>query len=282
MRKGIALLLITWWFFQTARGQMIPIHLSLSSHFLHRRVLFHILLPSDFKGGQHYPLLVLNDGQDMKALGIKRILDSLLRLRVIPPILVVGVDAGNRLQEYGVAGHPDYAHRGSDAGAYTKFILMELMPALKIRFSIRKFNPSVIAGWSLGGLSAMDIAWNHPAHFSKVGVFSGSFWWRSKALGPGYTDQDRIMEAEVRKDKYKKGLKFWMEAGTHDETSDRNHNGMIDAIEDTRDLIGELEKKGYRSLQDIQYVEIKNGEHNISTWKKILPNFLIWAFGSNP
>jgi enterochelin esterase family protein len=31
--------------------------------------------------------------------------------------------------------------------------------------------------------------------FDKVGVFSGSLWWRSKDLAKGYTDADRIAHA---------------------------------------------------------------------------------------
>jgi iron(III)-enterobactin esterase len=78
---------------------------------------------------------------------------------------------------------------------------------------------------------------------------------------------------------FKKGMQFWVEAGTNDETSDRNNNGIIDAIDDTLDLIKELEKKGYKNTQDIVYEEVKGGEHNANTWKKIVPNFLIWSFG---
>ena len=126
----------------------------------------------------------------------------------------------------------------------------------------------------------MDIGWNNPKFFSKIGVFSGSFWWRQKSEEEGYVDEnDRIMHNIVRAGTYKKGMKFWIEAGTNDEISDRNNNGIIDAIDDTLDLIKELEKKGYKKPQDIVYEEVKGGEHNAKTWSKILPNFLIWAFG---
>ena len=91
----------------------------------------------------------------------------------------------------------------------------------------------------------MDIAWNNPQLFDKVGVFSGSFWWRSKELGKGYTDNDRIMHNIIRNTAAKPDLKFWLQTGTKDETADRNKNGIIDSIDDTVDLIKELESKGY-------------------------------------
>jgi enterochelin esterase-like enzyme len=54
---------------------------------------------------------------------------------------------------------------------------------------------------------------------------------------------------------------------------------VIDSIEDTLDLIAELEKKGFRWGRDIRYVEVKGGHHDQATWSAIMPDFLIWAFG---
>ena len=102
--------------------------------------------------------------------------------------------------------------------------------------------------------------------FNKVGVFSGSFWWRSKELGKGYTDGDRIMHSIIRNTAARPALKFWLQTGTKDETADRNKNGIIDSIDDTVDLIRELENKGYTRPADIQYVEMVGGTHNVATW----------------
>jgi enterochelin esterase-like enzyme len=183
------------------------------------------------------------------------------------------------LQEYGTASQADYKQRGSKAQNHTNFITQELLPHLQKKFSIKN-EGNVIAGLSLGGLSAMDIGWNNPKIFLKIGVFSGSFWWRQKSEENGYTDEnDRIIHNIVKLGTYKKGMKFWFEAGTNDEESDRNNNGIIDAIDDTLDLIKELEKKGYIKDSDLIYRQIEDGEHNLSTWRKVLPEFLIWAFG---
>ena len=138
-------------------------------------------------------------------------------------------------------------------------------------------NYQFIAGFSLGGLSAIDIAVNHPENFSKVGVFSGSLWWRKKAYEDGYDDyNDRIMHVLVRNGQFNAGQKFWFECGTNDEKDDRNGNGIIDSIEDTQDLMLELVKKGYKNDSDIVYYEIKNGEHNQKTWSEAMPVFFKW------
>ena len=125
----------------------------------------------------------------------------------------------------------------------------------------------------------MDLVWGNPSFFSKVGVFSGSFWWRKKAYEDGYDDHnDRIMQVLVREGSFSKGQKFWFECGTNDEQDDRNKNGIIDSIDDTLDLIKELEAKGYKRGEDIEYVEIEGGEHNLKTWSEAMPIFLKWLF----
>ena len=73
-------------------------------------------------------------------------------------------------------------------------------------------------------------------------------------------------------------MKFWFQCGTNDEKADRNNNGIIDAIDDTFDLIKELEKKGYSKGQTIHYEEIEDGEHNQATWRLAFPSFLSWVF----
>jgi predicted alpha/beta superfamily hydrolase len=194
--------------------------------------------------------------------------------------LIASIHASeDRLQEYGAASKPDFKQRGSKAAVYTKFITTELLPGIKKETGITAFDTTAFAGFSLGGLSAMDIAWNNPQLFNKVGVFSGSFWWRSKELGKGYTDNDRIMHSIIKHTIGKPELKFWLQTGTKDETADRNKNGIIDSIDDTVDLIKELEAKGYNRPADIQYLEMVGGTHSIDTWAEAMPKFLVWAFG---
>jgi hypothetical protein len=67
--------------------------------------------------------------------------------------------------------------------------------------------------------------------------------------------------------------------GTLDETADRNNNGIIDAIDDTQSFIGELTKKGYQEQRDIRYLELKDGRHDVPTWARAFPAFLVWAWG---
>ena len=255
------------------------------SKLLHREVEIELFLPPEvYSSGKKYPLLLLNDGQDNTAVRVKDTVERLTHEGSIPEIIVVGVKAGDRMQEYGVASKVDYLKRGAKAKAYTKYIVSELMPYLLYKYPVDPaVNQHAIAGYSMGGLSALDIVWNHPELFTKVGVFSGSLWWRKRdSKSRFYSDKrDRIMHQLIRNSKFKQGLKFWLQTGTKDEQSDRNKNGVIDSIDDTLDLIVELTKKGYRPFHDIQYLEMKNGKHNTETWAEAMPHFLKWTFSND-
>lgn len=254
---------------------------------LQRAVRLDIILPPGYSSQSGpYPVLYLNDGQDLPRLQMQDVMDSLYQKAVIRPVVVVAIHAGDRIQEYGTAAQADYMKRGSKAGLYTDFVLTELMPHIQKQYAVSADpGQTAFAGFSLGGLSAFDIVWHHPERFSRAGVFSGSFWWRSKAFSTAYNDyHDRIMHVLVRQTPAsdltgKKSLQFWLQTGTDDETSDRNNNGVIDSIDDTLDIIHELEAKGYRKDQQVRYVEVQGGQHNQETWRAIMPDFLVWAFG---
>ena len=255
--------------------------LTIDSNFLKREVTITLLIPEGFEDLEKINLLLLNDGQEVENLKLKTTLEKLQSNGQISPILVAAIHANEeRQQEYGVANLPDFKGRGSKAAAYTSFITQELLPKLQGLIGSKTFDKVAFAGFSLGGLSALDITLNNPQLFNKIGAFSGSFWWRSKGLKDGYSDEhDRIVHKIIRQKQYQPGLKFWFQTGTKDETMDRNHNYIIDSIDDTIDLIKTLESKGYSRPADIQYVEIINGKHNTETWGNAMPKFLVWAFG---
>ena len=132
----------------------------------------------------------------------------------------------------------------------------------------------------MGGLSAFDIAWNHPDKISKVGVFSGSFWWRDKSSDDSsYSDEkNRIMFSKLKASRKKPGLQYWFYAGAAEEKGDRDKDSIIDVIDDTKDIIALLEKKNVVAPEGIVYKESPTGVHNYSSWSAVFPDFLVWAF----
>ncbi|MDQ8006378.1 MAG: alpha/beta hydrolase-fold protein [Pedobacter sp.] len=252
----------------------------MKSKFLQRSVDVDIYVPENLLGNETVNLLLVNDGQDLAQMEIEQSLSSLYTKWKIEPVVVVGMKANEeRLLEYGIAHRPDFKNRGSKAHLHTSFVINELLPFVKKETGININGKKAFAGFSLGGLTAFDIAWHNSAVFDLVGVFSGSFWWRKKDLSDGYTDDDRILHEMVRKTATKPDLKFWLMTGTEDEKADRNQNFIIDSIDDTIDVVKELVSKGYHRPSEVFYYEMVGGKHDVPTWGKAFPKFLEWAFG---
>ena len=255
----------------------------IDSVYLKRHVKVDFYLPRNVSDPSQMSLLLINDGQDMEKMCFESILEKLYADEDdIEPLLCVAIHCGpERKMEYGVAGMPDYKGFGAKAHLYTTFVFEELLPFLRKKYAVLSFREKAFAGFSLGGLTALDIVWNHPDEFSKVGVFSGSLWWRNIDQHSKEYDDDkhRIIHQQIRNGAYYPWLKFFFQCGNKDETKDRNHNGIIDSIDDTRDLVSELEKKGYSKGNDIHYLEMPDGHHDVFTWGRAMPEFLKWGWG---
>ena len=255
------------------------IQYKIPSAYLKREVEVDIYAPEGILGNEKLELLLLNDGQDVAKMDFAKILSEAHQMKRNHRLIVVAISAGaDRIMEYGVAGTPDSKGRGARAALYADFIIKELLPFVRKKIALPITGKTAFAGFSLGGLSAFDIAWNHPNAFDIIGAFSGAFWWRKKDLSDGYTDADRILHGMVDQTSTKPEMKFWLMTGTEDETADRNQNLIIDSIDDTIDLVKSLSKKGYQRPDQVFYFEKVGGKHDVPTWESVMPSFLNWAF----
>lgn len=252
---------------------------AVASAHLNRCVIVDVYRPKNMANPSALSLLVLNDGQDLEDMPFAPLLNGLASSAQIAPLVCVGIHCNKyRREEYGTANVLDYAGRGTRSAAHQAFVVEELLPFLHNEYGIESFKSKAIAGFSLGGLSALDTAWNHADVFSTVGVFSGSLWWRTRDLHDGYDDdKHRIMHQQIRNGQYQPDMRFYFTTGSLDETADRNGNGVIDSIDDTLDLIKDLETLGYKNGTDIRYVNYEDGRHDVPTWGRAMPQFLLWA-----
>ena len=253
----------------------------LYSEFLDRTVKLDFYLPAHLPKPSELSLLLVNDGQDLVTMGFSHLLDTLYHHERIRPILCVGIHCGeDRRNEYGMVSSVDFKGRGSKAVQYSRFVLEELLPYVYGRYSLQSVSERAFAGFSLGALSALDLVWNNPGVFQKVGVFSGSFWWRMKdSTDRDFNEhKDRLMHRQIRNGRYHPGVKFFFQCGELDESEDRNRNGVIDSIDDTIDLMRELFAKGYLEGEDMKYLQLPDGRHDVPTWARSFPVFLEWAF----
>lgn len=238
-----------------------------------------VYLPPGYTHDREYPLLVAHDGQEM---GAWKLSDALAQHhaagRVSPVIAAVPANRA-RMNEYGTAGQLNVEGLGAQAAEFQAFVCDTVVPLLRRRYQVSRHpSQAAIMGASLGGLSAFDLAWRRSDLFGIAGIFSGSFWWRTSNVSVAEKQASRIVHQRVRHTAAKPPLRLWLQAGTLDEQEDRDGNGVIDAIQDTTELVDELVAKGFVRGRDVVYHESADGRHHPDTWAQELPRFLQWAF----
>ncbi|HEX7630706.1 MAG TPA: alpha/beta hydrolase-fold protein [Lacunisphaera sp.] len=225
------------------------------------------------------PVLIALDGQNMAAWRLEDALAEAARNGRVVPMVIAIPSSRNRLEEYGLAESLDFAGRGTQAAAFQRWVVSTLLPAVQARYALR-LDPARtgVMGSSLGGLAAFDLAWRFPQVFGWAGIFSGSFWWRGQDGSAAQQQASRLAHRLVRESAARPMTqRLWFSAGTREETSDRDGNGVIDAVQDTTELIDELVAKGWTRGERITYVQLEGGEHNEASWARLLPAFLEWA-----
>lgn len=169
------------------------------------------------KNKEDFNLLLFNDVRDMKKTGISKLIDSLLsRKKFIRPLIIVGVEAFDPEQEYGVVGFTNEKKKGSLAAKYDGFIVNELLPFLEKEFGVTKFRSVSIAGSGMAGVSAIDIALSNWQKFDKV------------AFLPDLTNKESKVDFSSLAEKISKSresprLQFWL--------CENNSNGMEQIID---------------------------------------------------
>lgn len=245
-----------------------------------RRVTVYLPPGYDAARARRYPLLLALDGQTMPQWRLAETLDELTGTGAIEPVVVAAVPASaERMDEYGMAGQLDFAGRGRHAKALQDLLAGEVLPWLRERHQVAPDAARTgIFGASLGGLCAFDTAWRRPQVFGLAGIFSGSLWWRADDSSVAAQQASRLAHRTVRETATRPALRLWFQSGTRDEAADRDGNGVIDAIQDTTELVDELLAKGFRRGEEVAYHEVEGGEHHESTWARALPEFLRWAW----
>lgn len=272
--------------------------------FASERVHVTVYLPPGYaQSTARYPVLYANDGQDMQAVGLQETLAKLYGEHAIEPVLVVAIDMlHDRASGYGlsdrqrgqsVVGGSRIGAIGLRAADYSSWVATSLVPYIDAHYRTRAdARQRTVMGWSLGALNAFNLGWQYPEVFGKVGAMSPSFWLAGDRSSAQAVQGSRLAQAMVDHGPKRDGLKFWFAAGTAEETNDRDHDGVIDVIDDLQDLVGGyrgdgVQRRGLRQLgytttgtdADVTVFLLPGGHHQQASWAKMLPVFLRWAFG---
>lgn len=242
-----------------------------------------IYLPPDYKENtdKSYPVLYMHDGQNLFTelsggsdvkWNVRETADKLISEGKIEDIIIVGINNNSdRIDEYTQSYMEKYS-KGGRGKDYARFIVEELKPYIDSNFrTLKDRDHTAIAGSSLGGLISFYIGWSYPETFKKVGAISPSFWWNSNEM-------QKVVETDGGT---KKDLNIWIDAGNAEESSDRNNNGLIDMVDDARDMVAALNKKGFTSHKDVMYYEVSMGSHNEDSWAKRFDQVLLYMFGKD-
>ncbi|MCC8363671.1 DUF3372 domain-containing protein [Lysobacter sp. A6] len=234
----------------------------------------------DANARKRYPVLYLDDGQDLADVHVRDTLDRLYREQKIAPLIVVAMHMPrDRMAGYGLADRAagrsvvsptKYGEVGVNAQALSEWVVGTLVPYVDAHWRTQAdADGRAVLGWSLGGIHAFSLGWNYPEVFGRIGAFSPSFWLAD-------ANDRRIAQALVADNAPKRGLRAYFAVGTKEEEGDRDSDGMIDVIDDANELATLLRE---RAGNEVEVVELDGGIHRQSSWAAMLPGFLEWGFG---
>jgi len=232
----------------------------------HRKVM--ILLPHNYdESQQHYPVLYMKDGQNLYdknapfgTWGIDEKL-AILSERGLGDIIVVGVDHGHdkRINEYTPANELPIGIGEGEGTKYLDFMVHTLKPHVDKHFrTLKDAANTAFGGSSMGGLISHYAGLYHSDTFSKVMVFSPSFWI--------YPD----VYQETREFKPKSNMRFFLFGGA------KEGSNMVENLFEIRDIL--QTKQQQNDSVNFKLVIDPNGTHTESIWGREFPQAISWLF----
>jgi predicted alpha/beta superfamily hydrolase len=223
-----------------------------------------VYLPPGYRRAlrRRYPVLYLHDGQNVfdaatsfagVEWGVDETAQRLIGKKWIEPLIIVAVanTGEQRIHEYApTRGLIDRSARRKRRSRgwllrYGRFLIEELKPFIDRTYRTKTDAESTgLGGSSLGGLATLVLGLWFPQVFSRLAVLSPSVWWDECVACR--------MVAELPE---KLPLKIWLDTGTNEPGWER-----------ARELRDQLVEKGWRLDDDLQYTEVKGGDHSEGAW----------------
>ncbi|NEN23940.1 T9SS type A sorting domain-containing protein [Cryomorpha ignava] len=255
-----------------APSDLPPNVITLSTDFfmpqLGRNRRIRLFLPSDYDATTtDYPVLYMHDGQNLFSAsesfaGEWEVDEALINFENegYSGAIVVAIDNGGsyRIDEYTPWANADYG--GGDGEAYMEFIVNTLKPYVDENFrTLSNRENTGIMGSSLGGLISHYGGMKYQNVFSKVGVFSPSFWFTSD-IYDFTASQGHSAE-----------MKFYFLAGGQESAS---------LQQDVNNMIETMEENGF-SESETNFKFVANGQHSEWFWAQEFPEAFEWLYLSN-
>ncbi len=227
-------------------------------------------------GERHYPVLYLNDGQNLfesstafggVEWGVDETADRLIREGAVRPVIIVGIDntGKDRIRDY-------MPHRSMhpmmlrvQGRHYPDFLIKEVMPFVENTYRVAT-NPenTGLGGSSLGALIALYTAIARPGVIGRLLLESPSLWASNRQL----IKESRAVRVWPEK--------IFLAAGTAEAGSPERSRTVVD---DVRELAA-IMRRAVLSESRLRMV-IKDGAgHTESAWGERFPEALQFLFGT--
>jgi enterochelin esterase-like enzyme len=211
---------------------------------------FHVYLPPGYADTtQRYPVLYLLHGNEQPAsafleLGLQGQLDTLIARHEIPPLIAVMIQGGrgtNNWRDQGTRRYESYVVEVQE-------LIDRMLPTVASR------GARAIAGDSMGGYGAMNLALGHPLRFSVVESWLGFF--------NGLSGELRAAQPVIARE----GLRAFVYGGASDRIADPSENAPFAA---------QLRAAGASA-----HSAVYPGAHDMETLRAHLAHMLRYAGGA--
>ena len=228
------------------------------------------------KGDRHYPVLYLNDGQNLfesstafggVEWGVDETADRLIREGIVRPLIIVGLDntGEDRLREY-------MPHRSMhpmmlrvQGRRYPDFLIKEVMPFMENAYRVATSPENTgLGGSSLGALIALYTAISRPGVIGRLLLESPSLWASNRQV----TKESRAVKIWPEK--------IFLAAGTAEAGSPERSRTVVD---DVRELAA-IMRRAVLGESRLRMVIKEGAGHTESAWGERFPDALQFLFGT--
>ena len=251
------------------------LHKNFHSRFLpaDRDIIVYLPPRYDTHPSRHYPVLYLQDGQNLfdgatsyipgMEWRVDETAQALITSGAIRPLIIVGIynTGKERVNEYTPTRDPKFK-MGGEADLYGRMLVEELKPFIDSQYRTRRdASDTGLGGSSLGGLVSLYLGLKYPLVFGKLAVMSPSVWWDN-----GFIVRDvQALTARTQQ-------RIWLDTGTNEGPNSERTTANARLLRDA------LIAKGWVLNKNLIYYEAQGAAHNEQAWGQRVDPMLRFLF----
>ena len=259
----------------TVTGTLI-LHKAFGSTNLKKPRTIAIWLPPNYTDStERYPVFYLHDGQNLfdastAAFGTEWNADETATERIsqnrIKPLILVGIwNTPDRIMEYTPTFDKSIGAGGSGKD-YVLFLVEELKPFIDKNYRTKPDREStVIGGSSLGGLISLYACEKSSSTFSGCAAISPTLGW----------DDEAFLKGLEKSAGWVHSTRIWLDMGSKEGKSPETQTNSLERASRFADI---LKGSGKIHGKDLQFLTVRDGQHNEAAWSKRFGDVLEFFF----